>query len=493
MEWPQRRGARAVSDRWCTAPWAGINFYPDGSVRPCCASPYTLGWVTGPDRQSLLDIWRGHAAETLRAAMAESDLTLGCDACEFEAASVGRAGTLAAQFDRFQGLDGTWPRRLEFTLSNRCNLACVMCHGDLSSRIREEREHRPALPDAYDKQFFEELEEFLPYAEAITFKGGEPFLAPQAHRVMDSLIASGTTADVNVTTNGTVWSARIERELRELRIAPTISVDAFDPDLLRRIRVGVEPDRLWANIDRFRAASSRNGTKAGLSYCLMASNWQELAPLLREADRLEMEFDVNFVTGPRHADVLTPKEGAIALRAMQEQAEDLVLREPSLQREWDFALAWIERLSETPESVDGVRRAGTEVPVTWPPRPTGTRPYGGSGPQSSTTTHRAELARELERSAGCESLTFRSEQGVLVELHVPSWAAEWLPGNWLGRTGDDVVQQICSELEAAHWARPSDDEHVVDLVFLVEGVEVVRGAWLRGEHDEFACLVPVAN
>ena len=42
---------------------------------------------------------------------------------------------LAAAYDNEHPI-GEWPTMLELELSNLCNLECVMCNGELSSKIR---------------------------------------------------------------------------------------------------------------------------------------------------------------------------------------------------------------------------------------------------------------------------------------------------------------------------------------------------------------------
>lgn len=60
-----------------------------------------------------------------------------------------------------EGPDPDWPRQMEFSVSNTCNLQCVMCNGEWSSSIRSQREGLPPLPKVYDDAFFDGLRDFL--------------------------------------------------------------------------------------------------------------------------------------------------------------------------------------------------------------------------------------------------------------------------------------------------------------------------------------------
>ncbi|OWY62852.1 hypothetical protein B7486_56210, partial [cyanobacterium TDX16] len=158
----------------CWAPDATLYFAPDGTVRACCVNTeYPLGHV---GEQSIREIWEGRRTQALRDALARDDWSLGCQECGARTEAGNRAWSNAPQFDEHAGRGvPELPRRLDFVLSNTCNLMCEMCHGDLSSAIRAQREHRPPMPKAYDDAFFEELRDFLPHLELAVFLGGEPF------------------------------------------------------------------------------------------------------------------------------------------------------------------------------------------------------------------------------------------------------------------------------------------------------------------------------
>ncbi|MBS1838731.1 MAG: SPASM domain-containing protein, partial [Actinobacteria bacterium] len=146
-----------------------------GRVRACCQnSDGLLGDVT---RQSVREIWESAQAGRLREALAVRDLSVGCGFCAWQAEEVGYS-EFARGFDDLDpaSIAPRWPLRMEFSMTNSCNLQCVMCNGDLSSSIRAHREHRAPLPEVYGERFFEELAEFLPHLVEARFLGGEPFL-----------------------------------------------------------------------------------------------------------------------------------------------------------------------------------------------------------------------------------------------------------------------------------------------------------------------------
>ena len=104
-----------------------------------------------------------------------------------------------------------WPANLEFNLANTCNLECLMCRGELSSAIRARRDRLPPLPRVYNDTFFADLRKYLQRARCLQFLGGEPFLIQEHFRVWEMLIEDGLKPEVQITTNGTQWNARVER------------------------------------------------------------------------------------------------------------------------------------------------------------------------------------------------------------------------------------------------------------------------------------------
>ena len=289
----------------CYAAHSALYLRPDGVVQACCATGWEVGTVTGPDRRSLLDIWNGAELREHRQRLEADRFDLGCQECEVAIGNGGRESSLAHHFDRWKfDVPTPYPHLIDFALSSRCNLQCVMCNGELSSAIRTQREGRAPMPAAYDDRFFDELNHFLPHLRRAQFKGGEPFLAPENKRVWDELIRIGYRGETTITTNGTLWNDEVEHYFRALRAEPNISVDGMTAEVLEPIRVGVDAAKLWANIDRAQSIAEEVGSTLTLSYCLMTTNWHELPDFLTEVDRRGVSCYIILVNQPHRYDVL---------------------------------------------------------------------------------------------------------------------------------------------------------------------------------------------
>ncbi|WP_426574233.1 radical SAM protein [Aquihabitans sp. McL0605] len=284
---PDPSAAGAGAEPWapCRAPSVSMRFSPTGEVRVCCANDkISLGRV---GEVPLREIWEGRIISDLGAALDQGEYPHGCDDCA-PGTVADRASTPADNFDRFprQPRSG-WPQRLEFALSNRCNLQCVMCNGELSSSIRIQREGRAPLPSAYGDEFYEEVRPFLVHLREAEFIGGEPFLEPGARRIWDLFLELGVRPNIHVTTNGTILTAHVERYVRELAMGIAVSIDAASRELFEAIRVGASFDTVIANRDRLRAITRETGAGFAINFCLMTNNWHELADMVVEADRLD--------------------------------------------------------------------------------------------------------------------------------------------------------------------------------------------------------------
>ncbi|MEI7886382.1 MAG: radical SAM protein [Actinomycetes bacterium] len=282
----------------CYAPTVSMYFDQFGNVRACCQNTGALmGNVT---EQSIRQIWQSASTAKMRAALKVGDFSEGCGFCEWQVDQGDEEIVFARVFDDLAVTreDPIWPVQMEFSMTNSCNLQCEMCNGDWSSSIRAHREQRPPLPVVYHDSFFEELAEFLPHLHKANFLGGEPFLGKEPLRVMTMLAALPKPPEVAVTTNGTQWSDRIEDICERLPMSFVLSLDGITAATYESIRVGANFAQVMKNLDRFQAYAEHHGTKVTLAHCLMRSNFEEFAQLLRFAEDRNLGVGINEVLFP---------------------------------------------------------------------------------------------------------------------------------------------------------------------------------------------------
>jgi radical SAM protein with 4Fe4S-binding SPASM domain len=343
----------------CYAPFVSLYFHSNGDVVACCKSTHhRLGNVA---RQRLPEIWSGERVAALRAALRRYELGAACRFCRWQIES-GHGNVHAKIFDELPAADGdaAWPARMDFTLSNACNLACVMCYGELSSTIRAQRDQLPPLRSPYGDAFFRDLRPFLAQLRHATFLGGEPFLAAENHRVWDLLIEDRIAPRCHVITNGTQWNERVERVLDALPMDVSVSIDGVTAETVERLRVHVRLATLLENVARFRAACHRRGTRMSIMFCLMPQNWHEFGPLLRLAEELDVDVDMNVVVDPPANSLHALPEAELARVVAELTAADRRERFGDLPRN---GRVWRGALADLGESLGARSASGASVPA----------------------------------------------------------------------------------------------------------------------------------
>lgn len=423
--------------RTCQAPLVAMRFEPDGMVQACCVnSRYPLGNVEG---STIREIWESARMLDLVRALEGDDFSLGCEECGAPIVAGDRRATYAPTFDRYRpDPDRRWPRRLEFALSNRCNLLCIQCTGELSSSIRTQREGRPPLPKRYGEAFFAELDEFLEHCEHAVFLGGEPFLMPEATRIWDRFLAMepARRPAVDVTTNGTVWNERVERYVRELAMTVAVSIDGATEGTAEAIRVGSRFDRVMSTVEALREVTRQTGGGFGLNCCIMRSNWHELLELLVLGDRLDASVEAILITYPRDLSLLLVDRAELDAVVAGLEARDAEAR-ATLGRNLGV---WDEVVRQLRAHRDG--RVEVPVAIDTPRRSTD---FMVPSHVAEILALVAEARAEQTHDAGAP-LVIHGVDGVVAEVEVPPWAAELGPEAWVGTPVDDLSALIGGSL-----------------------------------------------
>lgn len=338
-------------------------FDPYGNVQGCCANAlYPLGNVQDA---SLREIWDGERAAALRSALARGDLSFGCGVCRhrIDYASGDLPSDIYTQFaPAAAALGGSWPALLSFSLHNTCNLACVMCGGDASSRIRTQRDGLPGLPHRYGGAFFEQIIPFLDRCTNVDFIGGEPLLVREHGRIWDLLIERDRDVHVTITTNGTVWNEALERRLEAHDTTVFVSVDGTTRETFESIRVGASFDTVMANVEKFRTYTERRGTDLVISWSLVNRNWHEMGAMFKWAEERGLRMQVQTVLEPEHGVQRMPTDALLhAVESLEAESEHLA-DELDINRDMWFREVGRLRLELDHRAADEPRRVSMEPP-----------------------------------------------------------------------------------------------------------------------------------
>jgi MoaA/NifB/PqqE/SkfB family radical SAM enzyme len=358
---------------------------------------------------------------------------------------------------------------MEFSISNTCNLECVMCNGEWSSSIRSRREKLPPLKKVYGDGFFADLRKYLPHLRHVKILGGEPFLAQESFRIWDMMIEMGLQTPCHVTTNGTHYNAKVERVLDKLPFSFSISMDGVTKKTVESIRVNAVFEELRANFQRFLAYTRERGTDLTLTYCFMPQNYHELGDYLLFADEHECNVCVNTVIHPASHSLyqLPTAELRPIVEALDRQSAELL---PRLGRNRDVWIHEVDRLRHRLQEND-------EAPLSFVPGRMAMTTGGGDLPV--VTIDREELAREaarrLESWSGAEPQhgLFSNETDIVVDLWRNADTFLGIPKEQcIGRPMDDIYAQVRMRFGGMTGVLRKNDGPFVDRFFGLTSVDL---------------------
>jgi MoaA/NifB/PqqE/SkfB family radical SAM enzyme len=345
----------------CYAPHTNLFFDQGGEVRACCWNwKHKLGNAL---HESIDDIWHSAQIQILRHALEGMVFGPGCDSCERQTANGWIANPPMRHFDRFAvpAAVPEWPQRMEFSISNSCNLECIMCRGYCSSAIRARREKLPPLRTLYSAAFIDSLRKYLPHLDRAKFLGGEPFLIAEYYQIWDMMIADGLNTECHITTNGTQYNAKIERVINALRMSIAVSLDGVTKKTVESIRVNADYDEQMLILKRFREYTRARKTDLSLTFCFMRQNWFEFGDFCLFADELGCNVGVNTVSNPPTCAVynLPPEELRKIHGTMEQQSVRL---EPLLKRNRSVWFAELDRVRRRSQQSDDEANSGSPAP-----------------------------------------------------------------------------------------------------------------------------------
>lgn len=255
----------------CNAPFNNMYFTVHGKVSPCWKlTDHCDQWS---HERSIKDIWTGEKFKNYRDALTQNIFMFRCKECEHDINN--GSWPLAKAYEEYP-LNDFYPSLIELELSNQCNLECVMCNGTLSSGIRKNRDKLPPLPQIYDENFREQLQEFIPHLTELRFNGGEPFAQKIVLDICDDVARINSNLKINIATNGTVYNKRVKHILSNNNIHLNISIDSLDETRYEQIRVNGSFKTLMHNFNIFKEYCSSNNRNLCIMVNPMRNNWFEM-------------------------------------------------------------------------------------------------------------------------------------------------------------------------------------------------------------------------
>ena len=288
---------RQVRDKTllCHAPFSNLYFNSEGHVALCWKTFHKH--ETYSEEKSIMDIWKGENFEKIRAGIRSCNLDFGCQECKKHLLEGNYVNVLSKAYDN-DHLHPVYPTIMEFELSNRCNLGCTMCNGNLSSTIRKDREKLPPLPSPYGQKFVDELNEFIPHLKEARFNGGEPFLIKQYYDIWDNISELNPKLKMVIATNGTVLTSKVKEYMEKSNFHFNISIDGFSPETYESIRINGNFERLMENLDYFISYCRKNKRTLCIMINPLRQNWWEMPEFVNWCNQKDIHLWFNSIIKP---------------------------------------------------------------------------------------------------------------------------------------------------------------------------------------------------
>jgi MoaA/NifB/PqqE/SkfB family radical SAM enzyme len=284
----------------CYAPLNNMLIDQQGNVRICChnSNDFTLGRYP---EQSLNEIWFGDKRRDMVDEFIAGKIPASCYNCITNGINLQSPDSkiFSSKTNLKTGFND-YPKQIEFLLGNECNLSCIMCATNKSSKISVAGYIEEAIP--YGDDFLNQISPFLKKVNFTVFSGGEPFLIPIYKKIWELLASNNPKAGIYVQTNGTILNEEIKNLLKKYKIQLGVSIDSLKQATYEKIRVGGNFQTTYKNLQYFQEYSKSNGNHMTLMATPMIANAMEVPELLGYCNTNELLLSLSILNWPyQHA------------------------------------------------------------------------------------------------------------------------------------------------------------------------------------------------
>lgn len=284
---------------FCFAPYSSMFFSLHGKMAPCYATYNDTSDIYG--NKTIHDSWFNGSFSKIRQEHSVCNYSENCNFC-FELFENKAYGSMLMQkYEHYAFSKGDYPKIMEFELSNKCNLECIMCDSNLSSSINKRENHTSIITEKYNASFLNELKEFIPHLHIAEFTGGDPFLIEIYYQIWDMIIEINPKCAILITTNANSMNERIRSLLKKSnKISFNISFDSISKEIYESIRKNGNFDNAIQNINFFNAYCKKNKTSLNLMVCPMTINRYELPKIIEYANKIKVGLYFHTVVKPKN-------------------------------------------------------------------------------------------------------------------------------------------------------------------------------------------------
>jgi len=272
----------------CYAPWTNLFFNTHGNAMVCCKNTKVI--LGKYPEKSIHDIWFSSQREMLKKSINKNDLSLGCFKCKDSILQGNYSSTTSVVFDKHNMMPlKKYPRVIEFELSNKCNLECIMCSGRVSSSIQANREHQEIMKMTYDDNFVGQLDEFIPYLKEAKFTGGEPFLIPIYYKIWEKIEKINPSVKILIQTNGTILNDVIKKLIKKLHFQINVSIDSVNKDTYESIRRNADYEKMVNHVEWL----GKNTQHLSVLATPFRMNWKDIPDIILFCNKNKYQFNIS--------------------------------------------------------------------------------------------------------------------------------------------------------------------------------------------------------
>ncbi len=256
----------SISKTFCFLPFSHLATHTDGSAILCCVAKTDSG--LNLNELSLREVWNSSYFKSARLKMLKGEPVSACGHCYTEENNGCRSHRVTENrvwkdrfgrdfmLDRLHSVAGDGSLNedivsIDLRLGNTCNLQCVMCRPQDSSRwtalakriaetaedssLRSEWAHKSKIDQARfewfkDPTFWDDLLSMLPTMREIIVGGGEPMLLEEHRRLIQACVDSGAASHIQIRyhTNGTLLDTSLFPLWEKFKLVEVfVSLDSF--------------------------------------------------------------------------------------------------------------------------------------------------------------------------------------------------------------------------------------------------------------------------
>ncbi|MBN2776081.1 MAG: radical SAM protein [Bacteroidales bacterium] len=271
----------------CYAPYTSMFFARNGKVSPCYASYNNES--SSISESTISEIWFNGSFKKIRKEHTNCELKTSCEFCSKLILNNSFGSLLINKYEHYAFSKSRYPAIMEFELSNKCNLSCIMCDSNLSSSIASDSCNQSSGNEYYDDKFINELKDFIPHLQLAEFTGGDPFMIEEYYQIWEMIAKINPKCNILITTNANTMNPRIERLLEtHHNIHFNVSIDSLEKENYENIRRNGNYEFALKNINIFIEYSRKHKTSLNILVCPMTINRHELGNLVDFANKKEI-------------------------------------------------------------------------------------------------------------------------------------------------------------------------------------------------------------